>query len=211
MSDLDDAFHASELLDPDDRMRLIARLWASLPEEYWAAPSARDRADVRAMLARDDTDRMANLPRKIAQQVVGIPPAPLGAKVYSAPRRFDLATIFVVTFAYSLLFAAMNVFGFLPMVSLIVGIFITLVGAGQALLFGGHHPRVASVLTGAIANVPLTLTTVMLTPRGFRGEEMLVAIHECHLRGRLRIHCRCIGGRRVSLCRCRSTMVCSSG
>jgi hypothetical protein len=176
MSELDDVFNAAESLDPDDRLRLIARMWASLPEEYWAAPSARDRADVRAMLLRDDTDRMATLPRKIAQQVAGVPPAPLGAKIYSAPRRFDLATIFVVTFAYSILFALMSGFSFPPTVSVIVGLFITLVGAGQALLFGGRKPRVASVITGAIACVPLTLTTIMLTRRGFRGDEMFVAI-----------------------------------
>jgi len=176
MSDLEDAFTAAETLEPDDRLRLIARLWASLPEEYWAAPSARDRPDVLAMLLDDDTDRMATLPRKIAQQVMGIPPAPLPAKIYSAPRRFDLATIFVVTFAYSLLFASMNMFSFPPTVSLIVGVFITLVGAGQALLFGGRNPRVASVITGAIACVPLTLATIMMTPRGFRSDEMFVSV-----------------------------------
>lgn len=176
MSELDDAFNAAESLDPDDRLRLIARVWASLPEEYWAAPSARDRADVRAMLVRDDTDRMTTLPRKIAQQVAGVPPAPFAAKIYSAPRRFDLATIFVVTFAYSMLFAVMSGFTFPPTVSVIVGLFITLVGAGQALLFGGRKPRAASIITGAIACIPLTLTTIMLTRRGFRGDEMLVAI-----------------------------------
>lgn len=151
MSKLEDAFKATESLDPDDRLRLIARLWASLPEDYWAAPGAVDRADVRAMLARDDTDQMANLPYKIARQVVGMPPAPPGAKIYSAPRRFDLATIFVVTFAYSLLFALLSGFRSPPQVSLIVGSFITIVGISQAVLFKGRMPRAASFISGTVA------------------------------------------------------------
>ncbi|MCI0335791.1 MAG: hypothetical protein L0228_21500 [Planctomycetes bacterium] len=168
MSELDDAYNAAESLDPDDRLRLIARLWASLPEEFWAAPSDRDRADVRAMLADDDTGQMAGLPRRIAWQVVGSPPET--AKIYSAPRRFDLATIFVVTFAYSLLFAVMSGLNFPPVASLIVGGFITVVGAGQALLFGGKKPRLASAVTGAVVSVPLTLLTMDFGPRGLAGE-----------------------------------------
>jgi hypothetical protein len=91
-------------------------------------------------------------------------------KIYSAPRRFDLATIFAVTFAYSLLFAVMSSLGSHPVMSLIVGGFVTLVGIGQALLYGGNNARVASVLTGAVINVPLTMA---LTIWGTRSASLL--------------------------------------
>ncbi len=126
------------------------------------------------MLANDDTGQTAGLPRRIAWQVVGSPPET--AKIYSAPRRFDLATIFVVTFAYSLLFAVMSGLNFPPLASLIVGGFITVVGAGQALLFGGRYPRAASVVTGAAANVLITIVTSISAPRGFAGEFLGLAI-----------------------------------
>src|SRR5262245_16662173 len=100
---LDELAHSAESLDPDDRMRLIARIWASLPEEYWAAPDPRERANVSFMLMAGDRQALRDLPRRIAHKVFN-PPAVPPEKIYSAPRRFDLATIFVVTFAYSLLF-----------------------------------------------------------------------------------------------------------
>lgn len=176
MSKLDDAIRDGQSLDPDDRLRLIARLWESMPEDHWAAPGAGDKAEVKAMLAADDVQRMADLPRRIALQVAGVPVLRPTTKIYSAPRRFDLATIFVVTSAYSLLFALMNASGFAPVASLIVGAFITFVGGAQALLFGGRYPRAASLAAGAVAAIPIALVSVMLTRRGFRGEEMFFAI-----------------------------------
>lgn len=44
----------------------------------------------------------------------------------------------------------MSAAGFVPVASLIVVGFITLVGAGQALLFGGQRPRTASILVGIV-------------------------------------------------------------
>ncbi len=69
-------------------------------------------------------------------------------RLYSAPRRFDLATVFVVTTAYALLFSGLSAIGSSPTSSAMVGGFITIVGLGQALLFGGKSPRLASMTMG---------------------------------------------------------------
>jgi hypothetical protein len=147
-SKLDEAFHKAKALDPDDRLRLIARLWASLPVDHWAAPTAKDLAEVNALLGDYDTQRMADVPWKVVRQMAGTQPAAPTSKIYSAPRRFDLATILIVTFAYSLLFAALSLLQLPPEASLIVGGFITLVGVGQAVFFGGRRPRLASIVIG---------------------------------------------------------------
>jgi hypothetical protein len=177
MSDLDDAFHAAESLDPEDRMRLIARVWASLPEEYWAAPDVRERARVDSMLATGDTQGLADLPRQIARKLLSPPAMPPTSKIYSAPRRFDLATVFVVTFAYSLLFGmtsyVMSYLDFPAAWSLIVGGFVTLVAAAQALLFGGQNARVASIYAGVVLTMLLNLSVVIWPPRGFPGIAMI--------------------------------------
>src|SRR5262249_26485806 len=91
----------------------------------------------------------------------------LPQKIYSAPRRFDLATIFVVTLAYSLLLGAMSAVSFPPMASLIIAGFVSLVGIGQAVLFGGARPRTASVLVGIVLYV-----CIMLAVWIFDGQRM---------------------------------------
>lgn len=87
-------------------------------------------------------------------------------KLYSVPRRFDLTTIFVVTAAYSLLFAVTRaVIGHaqspstesLIFVSLVT-LFITVVGVAQAVLFGGKKPRLASALAGAACLILFSAT-----------------------------------------------------
>lgn len=105
----------------------------------------RDRVVVHQALAGDDMAMLADVPRRVAMQVLGTPPA---EKVYSAPRRFDLATIFVVTAAYSLGLGMLRGFGTPPIVVLYIAVFITAVGVGQPILFGGTKPRLASVLMG---------------------------------------------------------------
>jgi hypothetical protein len=175
-SKLDEIFNESETLSPDDRLRLIARVWASMPVGHWAAPSARDLFEVRGMLGDIDTDRLGEVPWKIVRQMSDIRPATPTTKIYSAPRSFDLATIFVVTFAYSLLFAVMSLASFPPMMSLAVGAFITVVGVCQAVLFGGRYPRAASYLSGAVLYVAATIIMSMLAPRGFRIEYLVLGV-----------------------------------
>lgn len=92
------------------------------------------------------------------------------SKIYSVPRRFDLATIFVVTAAYSLLLGTISGFGGHPLISLGVGGFITMVGLGQALLFGGQKPRLASVLVGTVCYfLPIIIMTFVAGPSMPRG------------------------------------------
>jgi hypothetical protein len=70
--------------------------------------------------------------------------------VYSVPRRFDIATLLVVSFAYSVLFsglrglnASLGTFAF-------VGGLTVVVGAAQALLASGLGPRASSTLSGMV-------------------------------------------------------------
>ena len=77
-------------------------------------------------------------------------PRPSPKRIYSVPRRYDLATLFVVTLAYALLFAVLRAFQAPPHLAVITGSFVTLVGLGQAILFGGSKPRAASMLVGAV-------------------------------------------------------------
>jgi hypothetical protein len=195
MSELDDAFRAAESLDPDDRMRLIARLWATLPKDYFDKSVSREpgpsapvsqwpaswdpvRVEVKPRLS--DMQSLAGLATDFARNLFRPPATPLKEKIYSAPRRFDLATIFVVTVAYSLLFGVMNyVVDYLsyPRVTgLFVGAFITFVAVGQALLYGGQNARVASVVTGIALCVLWNMIAVVWPPRGVPGIGLLFLI-----------------------------------
>lgn len=64
------------------------------------------------------------------------------------PRRFDLASVMVVTAAYAVLFAGMRLLMFPVEAFLTVAGFLTAVGIAQAMLFGGAKPREASSLAG---------------------------------------------------------------
>ncbi|MCU0721479.1 MAG: hypothetical protein MUC83_17345 [Pirellula sp.] len=79
--------------------------------------------------------------------------------VYSAPRRFDIATIMVVTVAYAFLF--MLIAGIASIgatanrdstvslwVSAIIGLFLAYIAVAQILLFRGEAPRLASMVAG---------------------------------------------------------------
>ncbi len=70
--------------------------------------------------------------------------------LYSAPRRFDVATIMVVTLAYAVLFGLLRLLRMsLGAVAVIAG-FVTCVGLAQALLFGGKRPRLASIVISQV-------------------------------------------------------------
>jgi putative addiction module component (TIGR02574 family) len=166
---LNQAFSAAEALTPDDRLRLIARLWASLPQEHWAAPTPFELHDLERRLRDYDDGRLADVPWEIVRAIVTNRPAPHRparvSKLYSAPRRFDLATIFAVTAAYSILLGGMSALRFPPEVSCYVAAFITLVGIGQAVLFRSSMPRLASVLTGMVAYFLCTISFALVEPR----------------------------------------------
>ncbi|KAA5538503.1 hypothetical protein FYK55_27575 [Roseiconus nitratireducens] len=73
--------------------------------------------------------------------------------VYSAPRKFDLATVLVVTTAFAMLFAFLNALGASSLVTSLIAILLVLVALGQAVLFGGRHPRQASLAVGSVFSV----------------------------------------------------------
>ncbi len=67
-------------------------------------------------------------------------------KRYSAPRRFDLATMLVVTLAYAMLFAGMKVLDFSPSAFIRTASLITLVAIAQSLFATWEKPRQGSFL-----------------------------------------------------------------
>ena len=69
-------------------------------------------------------------------------------KVYSAPRRFDLATLFVVMVVYACLLGVFVGLGLPDPVTFLILGFLTLVAIGQPVLFGGRMPRLASAVVG---------------------------------------------------------------
>jgi putative addiction module component (TIGR02574 family) len=171
------AYQLAKSLQPDDRLRLIAQLWASLPADHWAAPTETELKELERRLADGDAEALAIVPWKIMRQIAASRPDPaiVLPKIYSAPRRFDLATIFVVMSAYSILFAAMSGLQFPPQASLMVGGFITIVGIGQAVLFGGRKPRLASVVTGLAAFL-VGLLVSLFEPRMYARPLILIVM-----------------------------------
>ncbi len=83
----------------------------------------------------------------------------LSEPAYGAKRVFDLFTLMAITLAFGLLFGAMKALDSIPEVFFGVTTFVTFVGIGQMLLFGGNSPRLASLVGGPIA---LVLTMVLL-------------------------------------------------
>ena len=180
VSKLESAVAMGESLTPSDRMRLIARLWATLtPREC-------------AMLVSIQFDGFGgpvggSLPAKENPVVTAIwrflfdPTNTSG--LYSAPRRFDLATAFVVTSAFSILFAAMSLadrlllLEFQPQLTLIAGGLVTVVAIAQAWYFGIANPRGVSVITGAIAYTTLSCFFVPFAFRSIPGFFFVVVIN----------------------------------
>jgi hypothetical protein len=76
--------------------------------------------------------------------------------IYSVPRRFDLATIFVVTAAYSLLLGGLSALDATPIVKTVVAGFVTMIAVAQAALVKLVHPRGTSIVVGAVINLIFT-------------------------------------------------------
>jgi hypothetical protein len=83
-------------------------------------------------------------------------------KIYSVPRRYDLATLFVVSLAYALLFGFMRAAGLPPLGFAIVAGFVSVVGLGQAILFRGKAPRKASAVCGIAVFLAVQLPIVVV-------------------------------------------------
>ena len=144
-------------LEPNERFRLIVRIWASLPDGHWAAPSLGQLVEIERRIREYDNGCRADMPwEMLGQFITKAPTGDSGSfapsqKIYSAPRRFDLFTIMIVTAAYAVLLSGMSALRFHPIASFYVAAFITIVGVAQAVLFGGRKPRLASAIAGAAA------------------------------------------------------------
>jgi hypothetical protein len=152
LSQLDAAMQLAEQLPPDERFSLAARLWVKLSAEQRVALNA---------LQLDSRDRSADIPVTNVQPIWPLIYRALfdpstTSSLYSAPRRFDLATVFTVTAAYSLLFGGLTLLGATASVKIILGAVVTLVGAFQALLRDVANPRGVSIVTGIVAYTVLT-------------------------------------------------------
>lgn len=73
-------------------------------------------------------------------------------ELYSAPRRFDLSTIFVVTLAFSIFCALLRLSGATTYVFVGLTLLLAAISVSQLAMFGGERPRLASIITGATAN-----------------------------------------------------------
>jgi hypothetical protein len=167
--------HAKSL-SPNERMWLMAAVWCSLPTGHPAAPSPGKRSELQSYLDDFDEGRVERFPWEAVQGLMAGESQARPTKIYSVPRRFDLATIFVVTLAYSLLFGTMKAISFPPIASAIVGGFISIVGAAQAFLFGGKQPRTASIIAGAlIYSLALAAVWIASGPRIYGTSALLVS------------------------------------
>lgn len=168
MSELEDAFRAAQALDPDERLRLVARLWKMLPADHRAALVTLQLEDAHA--GSDDSFVYHH----------GPPIEPIWPKIkerlfdrshisglYSAPRRFDLATIFVVTAAYSLLLGGLTAFGAPPLVKVAIGGLVSVIAAAQALFLRVANPRGVSIVTGAVAYTLFSWVVWLAVPYTF--------------------------------------------
>lgn len=150
-SAVDELHRLAMPLDPDEKLRLVARLWKSLPQEHRAALLTLQLEE-----KRNDGQRFGFArPQQIdplwpkIYQVLFDPTNV--SELYSAPRRFDLATIFVVTAAYSLLLGLLSALDALPIIKVVISVLVAIVATTQALFLPVANPRGVSIVTGAVA------------------------------------------------------------
>jgi len=108
MADVDEVVRLAESLGPDDRVSLIARLWKSLPQESWPRRTDDELVESHRQLAKGGIVRNESVPWPLVEQILADSVRSSRPKVYSAPRRFDLTTILVVTAGYAVLFGALK-------------------------------------------------------------------------------------------------------
>lgn len=83
------------------------------------------------------------------QPVAHVPPSPPRVTLYSVPRRFDIATLLVVSLAYSLLFTLLRLLDAPTQVFVFIGMLTVVIGIAQAMFPYGNGPRRASMVAGA--------------------------------------------------------------
>ena len=85
---------------------------------------------------------------EIAEEAAAKTPQSSYSELYSAPRRFDLATMLVVTTAFALLFTGMTVLDFNFWLFLYFACLIVVVGVCQSLFVPRYCPRRVSLVAG---------------------------------------------------------------
>jgi hypothetical protein len=160
---LDTAFQHAESLSPIDRLKLMARLWTMLPSPHRATL-------IRIQLEDIQTHTAAAMPTVRGETAGGTLHRFLFDRantsgLYSAPRRFDLATIFVATAAYSLLLGGLTALDAGPLIKIIACGLVTVVAVGQALFHDTANPRGVSVVVGITA---YTLFSIILWSLNWR-------------------------------------------
>lgn len=156
MSRVEEVLREVESLEPDDRLRLLAALWETLPPDHWAAPSRFQQAEYLRHINKVDAapevevGPVDDAPWKTLNLVFNPAWDAEPSKLYHATRRFDLATVFVAMSVYAILLALMSAvpeFGIATRIYL--GLFVVCVGVGQALLEPYTDSRRASIVVGA--------------------------------------------------------------
>jgi hypothetical protein len=166
---LERVYRLAASLDCDDRLRLAALIWRSLPASDRASlVSMQFECAQKPIIVSEFIDEPVPLPElhwpKLAQFLFD-PTAT--SELYSAPRRFDLATIFVVTAAYSLLFGFMTALDASPGMKIVLGGVVTIVAAAQALFLKVANPRGVSIVTGAAAYTLFSWIAWFIDPHTF--------------------------------------------
>jgi hypothetical protein len=85
---------------------------------------------------------------------------PTVEKTYSAPRRFDLTSMFVMMVVFAILLAGMNTLDFYPIVMTVITVFIATIGCAQA-LFHNSPPRKISIVTGIVLGLLIWMGVVI--------------------------------------------------
>jgi hypothetical protein len=91
-------------------------------------------------------------------------------RVYGASRRLDLASLLVMTSLLAVLFSLLRVSGGPWWLAMLLCGALLAVGTAQALLFGGHRPRTASVAAG--------IAMALLLVLGISAGELLAVYRE---------------------------------
>jgi putative addiction module component (TIGR02574 family) len=176
MPSIDEALFVAKKLKPAERLRLVERIWQSLAPEDIPSPTDRELAEVYRRSTEQGAGLLDTVPWPIVERMIADCVRDTRPLIYSAPRRFDLSMIFVVTSVYAVLLAGMSALQFPPAASLAVAGFITFVGIGQAMLFGGRRPRTASLVVGAVLYaVPMLIIWLMSGPRIYPGALILLS------------------------------------
>ena len=174
MSDLDDAYRAAQSLEPDEQLQLVVRLWKALPRDHRSALVTLQLDDSLGSGNREQPDIFPTVQRTgaIWPKVHALLfDTSHSSGLYSAPRRFDLATIFVVTAAYSLLLGFLSAFGAPAIIMVVLAGLLAIIAAAQAMFAKVANPRGVSVVTGAVAYTVMSwiiwLTVRQVFPNSF--------------------------------------------